>query len=253
MPPALPPCVCRTPFPSELPDPPPRPCGRGQRRRRERRVGAYDRAVAGDTERPDDLVGRLREWSVLERAVERARRGRGGVVLLGGEPGIGKTRLLADVVELAARRGAATGLATCVASGRPYWPWRQLLRSLDRSVVFDAEQPDERMRAELFESVEELLGAVAGAGGVVLGIDDLQWADVPSLRLLSLVGRSTPLRPILIVGAYRAVEVGPDHPLSTTIGELGAAASVLALEGLGVEGVAELLGREGVDLALAAD
>jgi hypothetical protein len=213
--------------------------------------------VADDEGRPGDLVGRAREWGVLARAVERVAAGRGGVVLLAGEPGIGKTTLLADAVDLAARTGAATAAVTCMASGRPFWPWRQVLRALGRPGAFDAGSPgDDGGRAELFETVDEVLGEVArsaAGGALVIGIDDLQWADAPSLRLLALVGRSTPLRPVLIVGAYREAEVGPEHPLSATIGELGAAGSVLAVDGLAEDAVADLLASEGVDRGLALD
>ena len=212
----------------------------------------YPAAVLPGPARPAGLVGRDREWSVLARAVERTIAGRGGVLLLAGEPGIGKTRLLADAVELAARAGAATALATCVASGRPWWPWRQLLRAHGGAAVFDAERHDDGARAELFEAVDDQLGAAAGTCGLVVGIDDLQWADAASLRLLALVGRSTPVRPVLLLGAFRDVEVGPSHPLTAVLAELGAAASVVAVDGLTAEAVAAMLEEAGADPGLGA-
>ncbi len=197
--------------------------------------------------RPTGLVGRDREWSVLSRAVEGAAAGRGGVLLLAGEPGIGKTRLLADARDLAASLGSVTACATCVMAGRPYWPWRQLLRAHGGAAVFDQRRHDEGSRAELFEAVDDQLSTVTGGLPLVLGFDDLQWADAPSLRLLSLVGRSTPVRPLLILGAFRDVEVGGDHPLAAVLGELGAAVSVLSIGGLDAGAVSTLLEEQGTD------
>ncbi len=213
------------------------------------RSRAYAAGVAA-VDPPAGLVGRDREWSVLSRSVERAVAGRGGVLLLAGEPGIGKTRLLGDAVDLAARLGSATALATCVVSGRPYWPWRQLLRGHGGAALFDAERHDEGARAELFEDVDDHLGALTACSGLVVGIDDLQWADIPSLRLLALMGRSTPVRPFLVLGAFRDVEVGDDHPLTAVLGELGAAVSVLAIGGLSGASVSALLEEEGADSRL---
>jgi len=150
-------------------------------------------------------------------------------------------------MKLAGSLGLATALATCVVAGRPYWPWRQLLRVHGGTGVFDERRHDEGARAELFEAVEDQLSTVTTAGPLVLGFDDLQWADVPSLRLLGLVGRSTPVRPLLVLGAFRDVEVGDDHPLTAVLGGLGAAVSVLSIGGLAAGAVSALLEEQGTD------
>src|SRR5206468_11475272 len=84
---------------------------------------------------------------------------------------------------------------------------------------------------------------------LVAVLDDVQWADAPSLRLLAFVGRSLQARSLLVLGTFRDTEVRADHPLSQVVSELGAALSVVSLEGLGPQSVewllAERYDREG--------
>ncbi len=84
--------------------------------------------------RGPSLVGRGRELAQLETALDAALNGRGGLVLMTGEPGIGKTALAREFVEHAATRGAAWSWGSCWdGGGAPaYWPWVQVARTLAR-------------------------------------------------------------------------------------------------------------------------
>ncbi|HVM01937.1 MAG TPA: AAA family ATPase [Acidimicrobiales bacterium] len=181
---------------------------------------------------PASLPGRDREWARIARAVDGGGAGRGGVLLLAGEPGIGKTALLTEALAFARSAGATTAVGVCVPGVRPYWPWRQVLATLGTAAVLDASVGGEASRAQLFEAVDGVLATEAARATLVLAFDDLQWADVPSLRLLALVARSAPSRALVVLGTFRDVEVGPDHPLGPAIGDIGAAGSVVSLAGL---------------------
>ena len=185
------------------------------------------------------LVGRGALLAALAAALDDAvasRRGR--FVLLEGEAGIGKTRLLEAFAEAARSRGAQVALAACRQAGGPVLgPWSQLLEQLlaaasdaslaalaqgesgawlgrivpalherlpaaARSEPLDA-ATDTESRWRLFGAVARLLGGLAESRGLVLLLDDLHWADVATLRLADhLLGELT-TRPILIVGATR--------------------------------------------------
>jgi hypothetical protein len=170
--------------------------------------------------------------------------GHGGVLLVSGEAGIGKTRLVLEAAALAQQLGARTTSATCIPDAPAYWPWRQVLRGagVDEHIL-DAGDPsiDDGARFRLFEAVADRLHEVARDHSLVAVVDDLQWADAPSLRLLAFVGRSLQGRSLLLLGTFRDTEVRAEHPLTHVVSELGAALSVVSLEGLGPQGVEWLL------------
>ncbi len=190
------------------------------------------------------LVGRGRELAELrdlwQRATDGKRLGRdmsGRLVLLTGDPGIGKTRLVAEIAR-AAHDGGAFVLA-----GRspeetlvPYQPFLEALRQYVLSAAFSELRatareygselarliPELRRRApelpaaapaqpeteryRLFEAVVGLLAEIANVAPVMLVLDDLQWADRPTLLLLRHLARSPNPGRLLILGAYRATE-----------------------------------------------
>jgi DNA-binding CsgD family transcriptional regulator len=211
------------------------------------------------------LVGRDAEWARLSDALERAERGRGSLVLLAGEAGIGKTRLAAELV------GAAdTALAGAAAQGavEPYGPVVQALRSYTRArpgglsgcgplaghlalVMPELGPPAaEADRGTLIEAIRCALDAVVERGPAVLVLDDLQWSDDATLELLASLGPALAGMPLLAVGAYRSDEVPRGHPLRRLRNEQRrrGALDELALEPLDAEGTASLARH-----ALAAD
>jgi len=134
--------------------------------------------------------------------------GRGLVALITGDAGIGKTRLAGEVAIRLRADGVAVAWAVCRADGSapPYWPWAQLLTALGRADALDVPVGDpELARFRLYEAVG---AAVAAAAPVLLVLDDLQWADRPSLRLLESLAAHTGAAPVVVLGTYRDTEPG---------------------------------------------
>lgn len=170
------------------------------------------------------IVGRETERKQLRAAVEAARAGKGGLVLTGGEAGIGKTTLVeqlaVDAVELGARvlSGACYDLATTP----PYGPWIEILRNppeggsareLALALSLGEARGDVASQAGLFESVRALLGEMAREQPLVLILEDQHWTDQASLELLRYLVRRLRGEPILIVLTYRDIELNSDQPL----------------------------------------
>ena len=93
-------------------------------------------------------------------------------------------------------------------------------------------------RFRLFDGVTRLLGVAAGADGMIVVLDDLQWADEASLRLLGFAARGLLDESVVIVGTYRDDEIGPDHPLSAVAAELAGRLRHLQLSGLDADELA---------------
>jgi predicted ATPase len=198
------------------------------------------------------FVGRQREMGDLKAALEDALSGRGRLLTLVGEPGIGKTRTAQELATYAGLRGAQVLWGRCYEEQGvpPYWPWVQAIRSYVRErdpeqlqsamgagaadiaeVVSDVrerlphlEKPPtlepEQARFRLFDSISAFLKTASQRQPLVLVLDDLHWADRPSLLLLEFVARELVGGRLLVIGTYRDVEVMRRHPLSQTLGEL---------------------------------
>lgn len=195
------------------------------------------------------FVGREAEVSVLASALDKALSGRGSLVLVAGEPGIGKSRLLAETAGLAEAGGARTASGrSWEAGGAPaYWIWTEALEALAadlgpewwRTHVRGREEqlsdilPDKgfpaaeeitgdpaEARFRLFGAVARLLAAASSDRPVVLLLDDLHAADTASLLLLRFLVRHAHGLPMLVVAAYRDVELTASHPLTATLEHL---------------------------------
>lgn len=198
------------------------------------------------------LVGREREMLALTKSLDDALRGNGSLALIVGEPGIGKSRLLRDL--LAAER-SASGRASVhwgycwEAGGAPaYWPWIQVLRSVlvdaDDAVArqvttrrawligllpelsergglsLQAPQLEpERARFQVLEAVVSVLRDAAKARPRVIVLEDLHAADASSLLLADLLARDLSTLPLLVLVTYRAVE-GERGPLGHLLARL---------------------------------
>ena len=196
------------------------------------------------------FVGRQRELGELGAALEESLSRRGQIVMLVGEPGIGKTRTAQELAYQAEQRGAQVLWGGCYEEqgAPPYWPWVQAMRAYGqqtggeqlateigpgganiaeivpeiRSKLPDLEPPPdldpEQARFRLFDSVATFLKNAAQTQALVLVLDDLHWADRSSLLLLEFLAREIGTSPILVLGTYRNVEVSRRHPLSETLG-----------------------------------
>ncbi|HVM04802.1 MAG TPA: AAA family ATPase [Acidimicrobiales bacterium] len=186
------------------------------------------------------FVGRARQLGVLEAAAAAAAAGAGGLAMVTGEAGIGKTRLCEEAAVRAADRGLDVSRAACWESGAvpAYWPWQQLVRRLSgRRLVLPAgpgaraADPD-LARAELFEEVTALLVQAAAQRPRLLIIDDLHWADVPSVRLLAHLAPELRQLPMLVLVSFRPDEVRPATALGTALVDLARHGDRVDLGGL---------------------
>jgi len=205
----------------------------------------------------------------LDAAVE----GRGSLVMLAGEPGIGKTRLAEELTAIARAKGLGVAWGRCWEGegAPPYWPWVQILQSrlhdessgalasLPAAAVGElsriapelaAEAGQDRQslaldsdadRFRLFDAVSRFLQMTAREQPLVLVLDDLHWADEPSILLLHFVARHLGAQHVLVIGTYRDVEVGRDHPLLGTLSKLARESSRLSLPPLSASDIARLI------------
>ena len=201
----------------------------------------------GDVPRPSSrapFVARADELDRLAAAVERARRGEPGVVLVGADAGVGKTRLLTRATELAAREGATVVWSHCVDLGEvglPYLPFTEALttlrslhdvvdetvarrpalaRLLDVALPTDDDQ-SQGERLQLFESIAAALAASGTADApLVLVVEDLHWADPSSRDVLRFVVARLRAEHVLVVASYRTDDLHRRHPLRGVLAEL---------------------------------
>lgn len=221
---------------------------------------------------PTSFVGRADELRALAAALADAARGRGRVVLVAGEAGIGKTRL---VEEALAARGATAFWGRChEGQGAPaYWPWTQALRALAESVPEErlrlqlggdaavlsrllpqarAIAPDagasasrpvdrEQLRFALFDAVAGWLARATAEKPAVLVLDDLHWADSESLLLLRfLAGEIAPLR-LLVIGMQREIEARQLPAAPRLLADTARLGTRVLLRGLEPDDVATLV------------
>lgn len=221
------------------------------------------------------FVGRAEELAALDAALERVRRGQPSAVLIGGEAGVGKSRLLSEF----ATRARAAGITRILygyclelsAEGLPFAPFTGVLRELVRGLGTDGVvallpgrggqelarllpelgEPDlhgdpGEARARMFEQVLALFGHLAESGPVLLVIEDAHWSDRSTRDLLSfLVGNQRVLDGVLLVVTFRSDELYRGHPLRPVLAELDRRGWVVRLE------LPRLTRREGRELAAA--
>ena len=198
------------------------------------------------------FVGRDAELETLRAALEDSLSGHGRILMLVGEPGIGKTRTSEELCTYAKMRGAQVLWGRCYeGDGAPaYWPWVQIIRSYvhDRdpkelasemgpgaaeiaevvSEVRDrlpglplpVQLEPEEARFRLFDSITAFITNASRSKPLVVVLDDLHWSDKPSLLLLEFLARQLADARLLVLGTYRDVELGRQHPLERTLAGL---------------------------------
>lgn len=201
------------------------------------------------------LVDRVEEMKLLKEAVDRTIQGEGGLVLLYGEAGIGKTRLARELRAYAHLRGMQVLYGRCPALFRmdgvpPYVLWSEVirdyldnsspeqlykvvgfypaevaklvpelgqkLRTIPQSFPISPEQEQNR----LFEAVSQFITNISREAPLLVVLDDLQWTDPSSLLLLHYMARGVQRTPLLLLGAYRSTDIDAKHPLSPVLTEL---------------------------------
>jgi DNA-binding SARP family transcriptional activator len=210
--------------------------------------------VVDRTPEPDEdgLVARSIQVESVERRLAKARRGQGGVVLVTGEAGIGKTRLVRAATDLAAARGFRVAWGRCAdGTAPPFWPWTQILGDAGDGSGLLSEQapaPGQDPGAALLGLYEQVMDALVGCEApTAIVLDDLHWADVSSLRLLDFVAESADRHRLLVFVTCRP-EPG-DHPdeLRDTLSVLSRSGERLELPPFTADDVALYLRAKKVD------
>ena len=210
-------------------------------------LGDAAEPVVGGRRTP--FVGRDAEQAELGRWLDRAARGRGGLVLVGGEPGVGKTRLVEQLLETARAQRCLTLTGRCyeIEGTAPFIPFVEIieqymrvappkvlretlgdaapevarlvpdLRRLIPDIPPPLELPPEQQRHYLFKNVAEFFERVSRASSTVLLLDDLQWADHATLLLLQHLAPTLSQQPLLALGTYRDVELEVTRPFAATL------------------------------------
>ena len=190
------------------------------------------------------LVGRVEELRRLTDAVSDAKLGRGRIVFMSGEPGVGKTRLAQESATLARDGGFLVLTGRCHATERtvPFFPFLDVLQQANRAVpqLITGESParwsrlallfpewpltaplqslpSEHNQHRLIQTIDEFFNELAVVTPVAIILDDLQWADESSLRLLQYLARHSATIRVIIVGTYRDIDIPEAHPLRVAV------------------------------------
>ena len=198
------------------------------------------------------FVGREAERAELRRFLEQAARGQGALVMIGGEPGVGKTRLAEEMALEARQRGLLTLTGHCyeMEGAPPYIPFVEIVEASARLVPPEAlrsalgesapevaklmpelrrlfpdipaspELPPEQERRYLFNGMRDFLARAGHVQPMFLLLDDLHWADDSPLLLLRHIAQQLHEMPVLVVGTYRDVELDVSRPLAKALEEL---------------------------------
>jgi DNA-binding SARP family transcriptional activator len=203
---------------------------------------------------PPPSLSRAYETAFVGRRLEleRLRASWGGVqmhrdrriVLVAGEPGIGKTRLIHHFASAALEAGGTVLEGRC--SEEPLAPFEPFTEALVQAGAAEAllpgEADDTGARHRLFDAVDDALADLASRAPLLLVIDDFHWADRGTLLLTTFLLRSTRRGPVLVLGTYRDTELGRHTPLTAALVELRRSGALdrVDLPGLSLEDVAAL-------------
>jgi DNA-binding CsgD family transcriptional regulator/tetratricopeptide (TPR) repeat protein len=196
------------------------------------------------------LVGRADELGRLTGALDRARAGRPAAVLLAGDAGVGKTRLLRELTERARAEGAFVLVGHCVdlgTAGLPYLPFAEVLQQIAERAAGEPQLADalrsrpalarllpagpptpaapaggdgDLGQLRLFDAVAGVLAELAATTPTLLVIEDLHWADQSTRGLLSFLLTRLRAERLAVVASYRADDLHRRHPLRPLLGEL---------------------------------
>jgi class 3 adenylate cyclase len=226
------------------------------------------------------FVGRAEQLQRLSAKLEQVRNGQGSIVMLRGDPGIGKTRTLEEFSELAKEHGAVTVRGACYDGEwqAPYGPFAEAIGEYLRlapaelgevvgrhagilarivpalseafphaAIPVGLDKEEERFR--VFDSMAQVLIGISKHAPLILILDDLHWAERGTVAMLNHVAHFVSTNSILLIGAYRAAEVDRKHPFAGILAGISRQRNFesLALSGLGEDDLASLLGMIGDD------
>ncbi|WP_211239678.1 helix-turn-helix transcriptional regulator [Jiangella gansuensis] len=199
------------------------------------------------------FIARDAELAQLRGALERARSGSPGAVLVSGDAGVGKSRLLTEFLAEAAEGGARVLLGRCLGvgeAGLPYLPFKEIVEQLrlerddlvaerpaltgliGRGPIVSPGPADETSfgQLQLFDAILTVLAELAQESPLVLALEDLHWADPSSRDLLSFLLSRLADHRLLVIATYRSDDLHRQHPLRPLLAELVRLPSVERLD-----------------------
>ncbi|HET8936354.1 MAG TPA: AAA family ATPase [Polyangiales bacterium] len=215
--------------------------------------------------RSDPFVGRAVVLAQLTDALDRVAAGAGRLILVSGDAGIGKSRLLSELSALATARGFSAWQGSCYAGGvaPAYWPWIEILRDalsdarLRRHVPSDGwaiasltpellapstrAQDAQALRFQLFDELVRWLSAAAANTARLIIIDDLHWADHSSIELLDHLARGLARQRVVLAVALRLTAADVSEPSAQALQRLLRSGVHVPLTGLNTVEVSELV------------
>lgn len=238
-------------------------------------VGSLTAEFQQETEPRIPLIGREAERKELWRLLDEALAGHGSMVLIGGEPGIGKTHLITAILDEARRRGAYANIGHCyeMEGAPPYVPFVEMLehtarvapkegfrialgdsaseiaklmpelRRIYSDIPPPVQLPPAQQRRFLFNAYRDFIDRASKTTPIVRVFEDLHWADEPTLLLLEHIAQTLPGSPMLVIGTYRDVELDVTRPFAKTLEMLlrQKLATRIPLRRLAVSGVESML------------
>jgi tetratricopeptide (TPR) repeat protein len=198
------------------------------------------------------FVGRQGEWSNILEALTQAAFGHGTLIMIGGEPGVGKTRLTEEVLNEAFPKGFLCLVGHCyeMQGGQPYMPFVEIVESAARiiepatllqtlgesapevaklvpelrrkfpDIPPAAELPPEQELRYTFNSIAKFIERTAQAQPLLLVFEDLHWAGESTMLLIEHIARQLNEMPILLIGTYRDTELAVSRPLARVMEDL---------------------------------
>ncbi len=164
------------------------------------------------------FIGRRDELAYLRERRLEAGSSRGGLILIAGDAGVGKSRLIAEFCGSLAYSRWRIGHGPCLEDARrPYGPILDVLARFDRS---GAELTPAATKQEQFDAIVERLAEIAAKTALIIVVEDLHWADAATLELLAYLGTSVHRMRVLILGSFRPDELHPEHPAVTGVAKI---------------------------------
>lgn len=174
-------------------------------------------------DRETTLAGRQRELEILHAHTDALLSGRGAVVLISGDAGVGKSALIAEIARDAGAAGAVVLSGGCydLTTTPPYGPWLEVARTYRRgqdgvmppASLSSAGMTEVGSQAALFDEVARFLSDLAGQQPLMLVLEDLHWSDPASADLLRVIARQAASIPLLVLATYRSAELSREGPL----------------------------------------
>jgi ATP/maltotriose-dependent transcriptional regulator MalT len=173
----------------------------------------------------DSLIGRIRERSELFREIDNASNGRGSLILISGESGVGKSRLIEEVISKSGMNvftarsndegNSSYYLFKCILADITAHPdYSEVVKSPFLSLFFpDGEIPEDPGTEAIHNAVTAFLQEASVKHPILLFFDDIQWADNASLDLVRKTAEKISSIPLMIIASYRSEEITSDHKI----------------------------------------